>query len=232
LLRYPHLMCGRFTLAVEQDDLLRFFGIPVEAWEKLAPYHPRTNIAPTQQVLTIGADGPLAPALMRWGLIPSWRKPGQKLPLAINARAETVATNGMFRNAYRRQRCLIPADGFYEWQMGDREKPYRIGMNGWGLFAFAGLWERWEDSASGEVTRSTTILTCPPNELCAGIHDRMPVILPLDAYERWLDPANRDGHGLEPLLAPYPAELMDAYRVGTAVNSVKNTGPELVEAAP
>jgi putative SOS response-associated peptidase YedK len=225
-------MCGRFTLAVEQDDLLRFFGIPVEAWEELTAYRPRTNIAPTQQVLTVGADGPHTPALMRWGLIPSWRKPGQKLPLAINAKSETAATNGMFRNAYKRQRCLIPADGFYEWQQGDRGKPYRIGMAGWGLFAFAGLWERWEDPASGEVTRSTTILTCPPNELCAGIHDRMPVIVPPDAYERWLDPANRDGHGLAPLLAPYPAELMDAYRVSTAVNSVKNTGPELVEAAP
>jgi putative SOS response-associated peptidase YedK len=186
----------------------------------LPDYVPRYNVAPTQQVGVVRQIDPNQRQLayMQWGLIPHWAKDPKIGSQMINARAETAAEKPAFRDAFRRRRCLVVADGFYEWKKtgGKTKQPYYIRMKDARPFGFAGLWERW-----GEL-ETCTILTTSPNELCAPLHDRMPVILGTSDYGRWLDPSQTDAAELQPLLAPYPADEMLAEPVSTRVNNVRN----------
>ncbi len=192
---------------------------------------PRFNLAPTQQALAIrepGDGGGRSLIPLRWGLIPSWARDPAIGNRLINARAETLAAKPAFKAAFQRRRCLVPADGFYEWQkVGRGKQPWFLRLKDGGVFAFAGLWERWSDSAHGAV-ESFTIITTTPNELLEPIHNRMPVILPPERYDQWLDPAGCDMDRLAALLRPYPAGAMTAYSVSTYVNSPAHEGPECV----
>jgi len=210
-------MCGRFTL-FEADKILSrefgVFGIPLLS--------ARYNIAPSQPVAAVRATPAGSGreiALFRWGLIPSWSKDAAIGNRLINARAETAREKPSFRNAFRRHRCLIPANGFYEWQRQERGKqPYYVRMRDERLFAFAGLWDRWESPDKG-VIETCTILTTVANAVLAPIHDRMPVILPPTKYAQWLDPALPNTDSLVPLLVPFPPEDMLALPVNPRVNS-------------
>jgi putative SOS response-associated peptidase YedK len=210
-------MCGRFTLFEPDTILSREFGV-----SDFPTLSPRYNIAPSQPVATVRA----APAgsgrelaLLRWGLIPSWSKDPAIGNRLINARAETAREKPSFRNAFRRHRCLIPANGFYEWQRRERGKqPYFVRMRDERVFAFAGLWDRWESPDEG-VIETCAILTISANAVLAPIHDRMPMILPRTEYARWLDPALLDTDSLAPLLAPSPPEDMLAFPVSPRVNA-------------
>jgi putative SOS response-associated peptidase YedK len=167
---------------------------------------------------------------MRWGLVPTWSKDPKAGPPIINARAETLATKPAFRSAFKRRRCLIPADGFYEWQKiaGAKVKqPFYIRLAKDRPFAFAGLWEKWHND-EGSLLESCTIVTTEPNDVMRPLHDRMPVILPDEEYARWLDPKNEDVDELQELLRPYPAEEIAACPITTFVNSPRNDGPECI----
>lgn len=210
-------MCGRFTLRTPAAGLADQFELvaPVE-WQ------PRYNLAPTQHLLAIRTgDAGREVARLRWGLVPSWAKDLSGAAKMINARGETVADKPAFRAAFKRRRCLIPADGFYEWQkLGNAKQPYFIHKQDDGPFAFAGLWEHWEHD--GKSVDSCTIITTEANDLMRPLHDRMPVILPPATYAMWLDPAVTDAAKLVPLLAPYPSEELAAYPVSTTVNNARN----------
>ena len=219
-------MCGRYILTQQLGFLAERFDFPIGELE----YRPNYNVAPSQQVLMVTDDGERKAEHVRWGLIPFWAKDPKIGFKMINARAETVATSGACKHALKRRRCLVLADGFYEWKKEAGSKtPMRIGLKDWELFGFAGLWESWRDKESGQEVRSCTVITCPPNELIAPIHDRMPVILPERAEAAWLDPAQEDTEALQSLLVPYPSELMTAYAVSPLVNSVKNNAPECIQ---
>jgi putative SOS response-associated peptidase YedK len=210
-------MCGRFSLTVGIEQLQSLFGFGYS--ENIAP---RFNIAPSQQVLTVmEEDGARIGKMMKWGLVPSWAndpKIGWKM---INARAETVDEKASFRRALKRRRCLILADGFYEWKKeGEKKIPYRFTLQNEQPFAFAGLWETWDKH--GETLYTCTIITTKANELVGMIHDRMPVILPQEWHDAWLDPKLEDTDYIKSLLQPYPAEEMKMYEVSTIVNSPKN----------
>lgn len=218
-------MCGRFSLISDLSALqLRFdFENP------LTDYALCYNIAPTQHVLTVRPEnGRNIAENMRWGLIPSWAKDMSIGNRAINARAETLAERPMFRTALRRRRCLIVADGFYEWT-GTRKarQPMRILLKTGEPFAFAGLWESWT-SPEGGMIHSCTIITTTPNDVMRPIHDRMPVILRREEEAAWLDHTNEDAAALHSLLAPYPPDMMDAYPVSTLVNSPANDTPDVI----
>jgi len=228
-------MCGRYSLTklenlLRQFAFLRFYPGPVPAPDP--PDRPRYNIAPTQAVLVIANNHPDRLEHFRWGLIPSWAKDPSIGSRLINARAETLAEKPAFRTALRRRRCLVPADGFFEWRVGpDQSKtPMYIHLKGGGLFAFAGLWDVWH-SPDGSEVHSCTLITGEPNELVKPIHDRMPVIMPKAYYEQWLDPKEQEPAALIGFLRPYPALEMEAYPVSRAVNSAKNDSPQCVEPA-
>jgi putative SOS response-associated peptidase YedK len=219
-------MCGRFTLRTPARDLVEVFELLREP-----ELTPRFNIAPTSQVAVVRQVGNFRElSSMRWGLVPPWSKdPKAGLPL-INARAETLATKPAFRSAFKRRRCLIPADGFYEWQKiaGAKVKqPLYIRFAKDRPFAFAGLWEKWHND-EGSTLESCAIITTEPNDVMRPIHDRMPVILPDEEYARWLDSKNEDVEELQELLRPYPAEEMAAFPITTFVNSPRNDGPECI----
>jgi putative SOS response-associated peptidase YedK len=192
-------------------------------------WSPRYNIAPTQPVAVI-RQNPKEPvrgiSLMRWGLIPSWAQDTSAAAQMINARSETAATKPAFRDALKSRRCLIPADGFYEWmRSGKTKQPYCFEVNQGELFAFAGLWDRWKDP-SGQWVKSCSILTTTPNAVTSSVHDRMPVILDPDAYDLWLDPGMNDLDAASELLKPFDAGLMRCYPVSTRVNSATNDDEE------
>jgi putative SOS response-associated peptidase YedK len=215
------LMCGRYRLSRRKQLVEEYFASVSEECE----WSPRYNVAPSQPVLTIRQDG-RAPvrklSRMRWGLIPSWSKDPSSGYGTINARSETVATTPSFRDPFKSQRCLVPADGFYEWKReGKTKQPYCFELDEGKLFAFAGLWDRWRDP-QGNVVESCTILTTTPNSLLADIHDRMPVILRPDNYTLWLDPAFRDLASVSRMLRPFEPALMRRYPVSTRVNQVEN----------
>jgi len=219
-------MCGRFTLTVDPADLQDNFG----HYNFPSRFAPRFNIAPTQPVLAIPNDGKNKADFFVWGLIPSWAKDPSIGNRLINARGETLAEKPSFRGGYKYKRCLILADGFYEWkqQPGTKTKvPHFIHMKDRQPFAFAGLWDEWLGSDGSQV-RSCTIITTEPNELMATLHDRMPVILPSDTYTQWLDTTPQTPESLQPLLKPYPTEGMAAYPVSTLVNNPKNDRAECV----
>jgi putative SOS response-associated peptidase YedK len=219
-------MCGRFTLTIDPADLrddFPEFTFPSQAV-------PRFNIAPTQPILVLPNDGTNQADFFVWGLIPSWAKDATIGSRLINARAETLAEKPSFRSAYKYHRCLIFADGFFEWQAraGSQSKlPHLIRMKSSKPFAFAGLWEHWQ-SPDGSEVKSATIITTTPNELMATIHDRMPVILPSHAYAQWLDPLPHFPVELKSMLVPYPAEEMLAFPVSNLVNSPGNDRPEVI----
>jgi putative SOS response-associated peptidase YedK len=203
-------MCGRFTLRTTGEAVADFFGLP-----EIPTLPARVNIAPTQPVpvVRISQEGREL-ALLRWGLIPAWAEHPAIGNRMINARADGVATKPAFRKAFRLRRCLVVADGFYEWKkLNGRKQPYYIHMKDGQPFAFAGLWEHWDRGE--EPIDSCTILTTEPNELAAAIHDRMPVILHREDYDLWLDPKVQDVNRLEPLLVPYASDAMAAYPAST-----------------
>jgi putative SOS response-associated peptidase YedK len=193
---------------------------------------PSYNVAPTQEVAAVLLEsGERRLEMLRWGLIPSWADDPQIGSRMINARSETAAEKPSFRTAFRKRRCLIPADGFYEWQKtGNGKQPYYIHMKDGSPFVFAGLWETWGGDGKDEI-RSCTILTTDPNELIAPIHNRMPVILYPENYELWLDPDVREVDLLSSLLGPYPEDAMEAYPVSRRVNSPANDEPSCIEPA-
>jgi putative SOS response-associated peptidase YedK len=218
-------MCGRFTLTAEVNALQESFP-----WLYIPPeIAPRYNVAPTQPVAVVPNDGKNKLDFFSWGLIPPWAKDPQIGNRMINARAETLAEKPSYRNAFRRRRCLILADGFYEWQKteGKTKIPMYIRLASGKPFAFAGLWEIW-NSTEGSTILSCTIITTQPNELMEKIHNRMPVILPQDAYPIWLDTGEQDPARLSSLLVPYPASEMLAFPVSTLVNSPANDTPKCI----
>ena len=216
-------MCGRFSLAAAPELLQQHFQIKMGSWPALQP---RYNIAPSQPVLAVVASTELGrkATQFRWGLIPRW----SRAPQAgwINARSETVAEKPSFREAFRRRRCLIPADGFYEWaeQGTAKRQPYWFYLVDRPVFAFAGIWERWR-SPQGVEIETCAILNTPANRLMGLFHERMPAILPESDYDLWLDPQVQDPKLLLPLLRPYPAEAMAAYPVSTYVNNPRHEDP-------
>ncbi len=219
-------MCGRFTLTVDPADLQDAFP----EFTFPGQFAARFNIAPTQPVLVIPNDGTGKADFFVWGLIPSWAKDPTIGARMINARAETLAEKPAFRAAFRYRRCLVLADGFYEWQaqVGSKVKiPHYIRLKSGRPFAFAGLWEDWH-APDGSQVKSATIITTQPNELIARLHNRMPVILPPNVHSQWLDLAPQSPDRLQSLLVPYPAAEMEAYPVSTLVNSPGNDRAECV----
>ncbi len=212
-------MCGRYALIVEAEELAAIFGL-------IAPgeFAPRFNVAPSQSapVVRLDTDGEREFIMLRWGLIPSFSRDGMGM---INARSETVNEKRSFRNAFRERRCLVPATGFIEWQKKPgrgRKQPFHILLNSGDPFCFAGIWERWGD------IETYAILTTEPNGLVAPIHDRMPVILPRNQYDAWLDPL-ADLDDLQHLLRPFDADEMTAQPIGTRINSPKNDDAACLE---
>ena len=220
-------MCGRYTLRTPVEKLAEEFGFDASSVE----VPPNYNVAPTQEVAAVLAEGGQRHLeLLRWGLIPSWADDPGIGSRMINARAETAPEKPSFRRAFRERRCLIPADGFYEWKrMNGAKQPYYMRMREGRPFAFAGLWETWNDHGGPEI-RSCAILTTAPNALAGEIHNRMPVILPAGSYDAWLDP-EAEKEELVALLAPYPEAEMEAYPVSRFVNSPSNNDPRCIEPA-
>jgi putative SOS response-associated peptidase YedK len=218
-------MCGRFILTTDLDQLEERFSFHAQNLS----FKPRYNIAPSQSVLAvIGDETGNRGGMLRWGLIPSWAKDAAIGNRMINARAETVAEKPSFRRALQKRRCLILADGFYEWrQEGKKKTPLFITLASHEPFAFAGLWETWRPP-DGEAIHSCTIITTTPNTLMESIHNRMPVILTREAETAWLDRTMTEPERLLPLLVPYSETLMDAYEVALTVNSPKNDSPACI----
>lgn len=228
-------MCGRFTLTTPVERLAEQFELAGELPEVTPSY----NIAPAQQIAAVAAnaEGERKLRELHWGLVPRWSKAPEIGSRMINARAEALAEKNSFKSAFKKRRCLILADGFYEWRRpGEGEsgpkQPYYIKLETGTPYAFAGLWESWEgeDGEGNKRTiHSTTIITTEANELVGEIHHRMPVILPPESYARWLDTSIQAPEELMPLLAPYPSAQMEAYPVSTHVNRLANDDPGCVE---
>lgn len=215
-------MCGRFTRTQSIPNLAQEFGV-VEVNSDLTPSY---NIAPTQEVAVIITAGVKTLAPVRWGLVPSWAKDMSVGSKMINARAETVSEKPSYRNAFKRRRCLVVADGFYEWQsVAGTKRPIYIRFKSGRPFGFAGLYEMW-NSPEGEGITTCAIITTQANELMRPIHERMPVIIPKEKEDLWLDPKTEDESLLLSLLKPYPADQMEAYPVSKKVNSPKNNSAD------
>lgn len=220
-------MCGRYTQTKGPYDIRMQLDID----DFLREITPRYNIAPGQQAPVVINDGRRFLTLMQWGLVPSWAQDPSIGNRMINARAETVAEKPAFRRLIGKRRCLVLADGFFEWRKeGKRKVPMRIVLKERELFAFAGLWDSWKKPDGGEL-RTFTIITTEANSLLRPIHDRMPVILDNLTQKEWLDPERQDPKILTVLLQPFPSELMDAYEVSTLVNSPANDRPDCVNPA-
>lgn len=222
-------MCGRITLTTSGSELADYLRtIDSLTWE------PRYNIAPTQPVATVRveSDGECHLREMRWGLIPHWADDPSIGNRMIDARAESLADKPAFRDAFRRGRCVVVADGFYEWQrLNGAKQPWYLFRSDGRPLTLAGLWDRWQPP-DGEPVTSCTIVTTGPNELVENLHDRMPVILPEDAWDRWLDRDNREGAGLDELLRAYPADRMKAHPVSEHVNDPAHDDPECIRPLP
>ena len=217
-------MCGRYSLIADIGELQERFGFDGSELS----HAPRYNVAPTQMALTVTNGSERRGSYMRWGLIPSWAKSASVGNRMINARAETVAEMPSFRTALQRRRCLVLADGFYEWQgEGSSRRPMRITMASGEPFAFAGIWSIWKDPEDNSIP-TCAIITTSANELLRPIHHRMPVILPRNMEGFWLDRSNQDTTEFRSVLTPYPDDAMEAYEVSTLVNSVANDGPDLI----
>jgi putative SOS response-associated peptidase YedK len=222
-------MCGRFTLTSTPEELARRFGLA-----EIPAFAPRYNIAPAQSVLVVRSaeDGARRAAALRWGLVPAWAATPDPSAGWINARIETLAEKPAFRDAFRARRCLVPADGFYEWaDHGGFRQPYRIALPGGGLFAFAGLWERWRD-AQGGVIESCAIVTREASPALRPLHDRMPVVLPDASFAEWLAPSQREVAPLRALLEGAPAPDFAIHPVSTRVNTPRHDDPACAQPAP
>jgi putative SOS response-associated peptidase YedK len=230
-------MCRRYKLAVPFREIIPLYNLANIPYSKLDNIPARYNIAPSQDVAVIRSGENDAGTMMRtldmlrWGLVPSWAKDLKIGYSLINAMAETVSAQASFREAFKRRRCIIPADGFYAWKKvdGGTKQPYCIGMKGGEPFGFAGLWEQWTDRESGETVRSCAIITTTPNELVAPIHNRMPVILHPADNAAWLGEAPGELATFGALLRPYPAGRMSMWPVDKRIANVKNQGRELAE---
>ncbi len=232
-------MCGRFVSASPPDELAKYFG----ALEPDGGLEPNFNVAPTNEVYVVRAnDENRQISRLRWGLVPFWAKDLKIGSKMINARAETVAEKPAFRTSYRRRRCVIPADGFYEWAKVDGQKakqPFFIHRHDGEPIVFAGLWERWrprlEDGKTideeAEPVETCTILTTTPNKTMEAIHNRMPVLLAPSVWDDWLAPDSDPDH-ISSLMVPAPDDLLDLYPISTAVNNVKNKGDHLIDPLP
>ena len=222
-------MCGRYTAAMSWSELVDLYEITETGIQLNVA--PRYNVAPTQTVPIVrSVPNGRELAMVRWGLVPSWSKGPDSRYSMINARAETVTEKPSFRTPFRRRRCLVPADGFYEWKKANGAKqPYRIALNDGRPFAFAGLWDSWE-SADETAIESCTIIVTDANELVRPIHDRMPVILDPGNHVRWLDVEGTPADEAAEMLRSYPSERMTAYPVSRMVNSPKNDDPKCIEA--
>jgi putative SOS response-associated peptidase YedK len=220
-------MCGRFTLTVDIQTVAQAFRATVPASLQTTP---RYNVAPTQDVVAVINDGSRHLEMLRWGLIPAWAKEESVGSRMINARAETLAEKSSFKRLLHNRRCVIVADGFYEWakEPGTKSKtPMYITLKDHEPFAFAGLWDSWR-TASGQQLRTCTVITTEPNALMASIHNRMPALLLPDALTTWLDPGTQDEQVLRHLLNPYPTELMVARPVSRLVNDPRHDSAELI----
>ncbi len=222
-------MCGRYTQTITNPNIVaQTFDLDSVPDQIEARY----NIAPTQNVLTVVQNevGQREATWMRWGLIPSWAKERSIGNRMINARAETLAEKPSFRTAYKKRRCLVVADGCYEWKKNeDKSKtPMYVHLKDRSLFGMAGLWERWTDRETGEVLTTCAIITTTPNETIKPLHHRMAVVLPRDDYIFWLDTQISDTDRLQTLLRPYPADMMAVYAVSTEVNNPRNDHPDLI----
>jgi len=230
-------VCGRFVSASNPEQIAAYFGAEAPETELAASF----NVAPTNDIygVVVAPDGSRRVEVFRWGLVPVWAKDikiGQKM---INARAETIATKGAYKSDLKRHRCIVPMDGFYEWQKlpaekvrpGRKSQPHFIHRLDGEPLAVAGVWSTWRDPAAGPDApwlHSCTIVTTSANDTMAPIHDRMPVILPADAWSTWLDPANQDLEQVGGLLVPAPNELLTMHPVSTEVNKVSTKGAELI----
>jgi putative SOS response-associated peptidase YedK len=231
-------MCGRFTLRTPLTVLIEHFDLDVRTEQQLALFDARYNIAPTQDVFVVRADPGArqrTATMMRWGLVPSWTKGAPTGPPMINARSETLAEKPAFRTAYTNRRCLIPADGFYEWQLTPgggkgKKQPFYIHRPDGNPLAFAGLWETWKNGQNDLVIESCTIVTTAANSALSSLHDRMPVILAPNDYQLWLDPKVNEPAQLQHLLAPCGDDELVADPVSTHVNRVANDDARCIEA--
>ena len=222
-------MCGRYAFFSPAEAVRRVFAL-----DDVPEFEPRYNVAPTQDVPAVraGGEGARAFAMLHWGLVPKWAKEKAIGNRMINARSESLAEKPSFRDAFKKRRCLVLADGWYEWQVAPGGKqPWFIRMKDARPFAFAGLWERWKDPASGAQLESCTIVTTEAAESLRKIHERMPVVLAEADWDRWLDTAFSDTDKLSELLRPYDPKSLEAWKVGREVNAPKNQGPELIAAA-
>ncbi|MHA2025043.1 MAG: SOS response-associated peptidase [Candidatus Thorarchaeota archaeon] len=219
-------MCGRFSLLTYAEKLAERFDVQ-EVIDRPDPVY---NIAPMQMIPTVVQRETRQLVMMKWGLVPSWADDisiGNRL---INARAETVATKPSFRAAFKKRRCLILTNGFYEWQkVGKVKKPIHVRLKSREPFAFAGLYEYWDKTKSGKILQTCTIITTTPNDLMKSIHRRMPVILRPEFENKWLNPKNTDVSELESMLQPYPSEEMEAFEISKYVNNPRNQGIECIQ---
>jgi putative SOS response-associated peptidase YedK len=222
-------VCGRYAFFSPAEAVRRTFML-----DDVPTLEPRYNIAPTQDVAAVrsGEEGARSFALLHWGLVPKWAKERAIGNRMINARSETLAEKPSFRDAFRKRRCLVLADGWYEWQVvAGAKQPWFIRRRNPGPFAFAGLWERWKDPANGAQLESCTIVTTDASESIRKIHERMPVVLAEAAWDRWLDTAFSDTDRLAELLAPFDPGALEAWPVSREVNAPRNQGPALIEPA-
>lgn len=219
-------MCARYVITSPAAALRALFR-----YREQPDFPPRYNVAPTQPIPIVRiVDGKREFALARWGFVPDWAKDPRTFSLIINARGESVRDKPSFRNAMRRRRCLIPADGFYEWSDTAPRRPFFVRARSGGPIAFAGLWETWT-GPNGEEVDGVAIVTTRANRLLSSIHDRMPVIVPPDAFDLWLDCANVDATTAASLIAPAPEDLLECYEVWPAVNRAQNDSPALIAPA-
>ncbi len=228
-------MCGRYTSTSEPADIAAYFQVDEIVATDLGP---RYNVAPTDEVYAVArsSKGPTRLGTFRWGLVPFWAKEPSVGSRMINARAESVLDKPAFRRPLERYRCIVPADGFYEWQAVEgrkKKQPWYIRRTDGDLLSFAGLWSSWRPHKGSDEGRivSCSIITTDANDAVRPIHDRMPVVLPPDAWDEWLDPANDDVEALHALLVPAPSELFTLTAVGDAVSNVRNDGPHLLDPA-
>jgi putative SOS response-associated peptidase YedK len=220
------MMCGRYVISSSPEAIRAAFG-----YGERPNFPPRYNVAPTQPIPVVRLfDGKRSFALMRWGFVPGWVKDQKTVSLMINARGESVGDKPAFRNAMRRRRCLIPADGFYDWRPGAAQRPYFVRAKSGAPLAFAGLWETWV-GPSGEEVDAAAIVTTRANRLLAPIHERMPAIVAPEAFDLWLDCAKVDAATAAALIAPAPEPLLECYEVSPAVNRVANDSPDLITPA-
>jgi putative SOS response-associated peptidase YedK len=220
-------MCGRFSLAKSKEELFKRFAVQIKT-----PFSPQYNIAPMQSCAVITNQAPNEIQFYQWGLIPSWSIDRSTAMNMINARAESVYQKIPFKHIVKNQRCLVLADGFFEWRKEGKNKvPYRFNLNSEEAFSFAGLWDSWKNEDNGDTVHSFTIVTTDANKLVKSVHDRMPVILRKDLEKLWIA-ENVTESQAGSLLKAYDSELMYSYAVHRAVNDARNSGPECIQPAP